>query len=119
MTTILLAEDNEMNRNMLTRRLGRRGYEVLEAVDGREAVDRTHEDDPQIVLMDLSMPVLDGWDAAGLLKSNEETREIPIVALTAHAIKGDREKALEAGCDAFVSKPVDLDELVETIEDLL
>jgi CheY-like chemotaxis protein len=119
MATLLLAEDNDLNRDMLTRRLSRRGYSLLEATNGEEAVEVAGEEIPDVILLDLSMPVMDGWEAAGHLKDDEATADIPIVALTAHAIKGDREKALEAGCDAYVAKPVDMDELVDTIEDML
>ncbi len=119
MATLLLAEDNDLNRDMLTRRLSRRGYSLLEATNGEEAVEVAGEEIPDVILLDLSMPVMDGWEAAGHLKDDEETADIPIIALTAHAIKGDREKALEAGCDAYVAKPVDMDELVDTIEEML
>lgn len=119
MTTILLAEDNDMNRDMLSRRLSRYDYEIVEAANGKEAVDLAQAELPDVILLDLSMPVMDGWEAAGELKSNDETAGIPVIALTAHAIKGDREKALEAGCDEYVAKPVDVDELIETIESAL
>jgi two-component system cell cycle response regulator DivK len=116
---ILLVEDNEMNRDMLSRRLERRGYEVIVAVDGEEGVARAKVDAPDLVLMDLSLPGIDGWEATRQLKAAEETRSIPVLALTAHAMAGDREKALEAGCDEFDTKPVDLPRLIDKIEGLL
>ena len=119
MARILLVEDNEMNRDMLSRRLERRGYEVIVAVDGEEGVARAKVDAPDIVLMDLSLPGIDGWEATRQLKAAEETRAIPVLALTAHAMAGDREKALEAGCDDFDTKPIDLPRLVDKIDALL
>jgi CheY-like chemotaxis protein len=119
MAKILLVEDNEMNRDMLSRRLERRGYEVIVAVDGEEGVARAAADGPDVVLMDLSLPGIDGWEATRQLKAADETRSIPVLALTAHAMAGDREKALEAGCDEFDTKPVDLPRLLEKIEALL
>jgi CheY-like chemotaxis protein len=119
MARILLVEDNEMNRDMLSRRLERRGYEVIVAVDGEEGVARAKADAPDLVLMDLSLPGIDGWEATRQLKAADETRSIPVLALTAHAMAGDREKALEVGCDDFDTKPVDLPRLVEKIEALL
>ena len=119
MTTILLVEDNEMNRDMLSRRLQRRGYDVIVAVDGEEGVARAKADGPDLVLMDLSLPGIDGWEATRQLKAAEPTRLIPVLALTAHAMAGDREKALAAGCDDFDTKPVDLPRLVTKIERLL
>lgn len=119
MAKILLVEDNEMNRDMLSRRLERRGYEVIVAVDGEEGVARAKADAPDIVLMDLSLPGIDGWEATRQLKAADETRSIPVLALTAHAMAGDREKALEVGCDEFDTKPVDLPRLVGKIEALL
>jgi two-component system cell cycle response regulator DivK len=116
---ILLVEDNEMNRDMLSRRLERRGYEVIVAVDGEEGVARAKADVPDLVVMDLSLPGIDGWEATRQLKAADETRAIPVLALTAHAMAGDREKALEAGCDDFDTKPVDLPRLVDKIEGLL
>jgi two-component system, cell cycle response regulator DivK len=118
-TTILLVEDNEMNRDMLSRRLQRRGYDVIVAVDGEEGVARAKADGPDLVLMDLSLPGIDGWEATRQLKAAEPTRLIPVLALTAHAMAGDREKALAAGCDDFDTKPVDLPRLVTKIERLL
>ncbi len=119
MARILLVEDNEMNRDMLSRRLERRGYEVIVAVDGEEGVARAKADAPDLVVMDLSLPGIDGWEATRQLKAADETRSIPVIALTAHAMAGDREKALAAGCDDFDTKPVDLPRLVEKIEGLL
>jgi two-component system cell cycle response regulator DivK len=119
MPKILLVEDNEMNRDMLSRRLERRGYEVIVAVDGEEGVARAKADAPDLVLMDLSLPGIDGWEATRQLKAVDETRSIPVLALTAHAMAGDREKALEVGCDDFDTKPVDLPRLVGKIDALL
>jgi CheY-like chemotaxis protein len=119
MAKILLVEDNEMNRDMLSRRLERRGYEVIVAVDGEEGVARAKADAPDVVLMDLSLPGIDGWEATRRLKVADETRSIPVLALTAHAMAGDREKALEVGCDDFDTKPVDLPRLIDKIEALL
>jgi CheY-like chemotaxis protein len=119
MAKILLVEDNEMNRDMLSRRLERRGYEVIVAVDGEEGVARAKADAPDVVLMDLSLPGIDGWEATRRLKVADETRSIPVLALTAHAMAGDREKALEVGCDDFDTKPVELSRLLEKIEALL
>jgi len=116
---ILLVEDNEMNRDMLSRRLERRGYEVVVAVDGEEGVARARAELPDLVLMDMSLPVLDGWEATRQLKAAPETKSIPVVALTAHAMAGDREKALEAGCDDFDTKPIDLPRLLGKVESLL
>ena len=116
---ILLVEDNEMNRDMLSRRLERRGYDVIVAVDGEEGVARARTDGPDLVVMDLSLPGIDGWEATRQLKAAEETRSIPVLALTAHAMAGDREKALAAGCDDFDTKPVDLPRLVGKLERLL
>src|SRR3954447_6041368 len=119
MAKILLVEDNEMNRDMLSRRLERRGYEVIVAVDGEEGVARAKADAPDLVVMDLSLPGIDGWEATRQLKAAAETRAIPGLALTAHAMAGDREKALAAGCDDFDTKPVDLPRLVGKVERLL
>jgi CheY-like chemotaxis protein len=119
MTTILLVEDNEMNRDMLGRRLQRRGYEVLIAVDGSEGITRAQKDRPDLILMDMSLPVLDGWEASRRLKTANDTRNIPIIALTAHAMSGDREKAIEAGCDDYDTKPIELESLLGKIEALL
>ena len=119
MARILLVEDNEMNRDMLSRRLERRGYEVIVAVDGEEGVARARADAPDIVIMDMSLPGIDGWEATRQLKAAEETRTIPVLALTAHAMAGDREKALEVGCDDFDTKPVELPRLLGKIDALL
>ena len=119
MAKILLVEDNEMNRDMLSRRLERRGYEVILAADGEEGVARAKAEAPDLVLMDMSLPVVDGWEATRQLKAAPETKSIPIVALTAHAMSGDREKALEAGCDDFDTKPIDLPRLLEKVQALL
>ena len=119
MTTILLVEDNDMNRDMLARRLQRRGYEVLLAVDGVEAVDKAIGDKPDLILMDLSLPRMDGWEATQKLKADESTAGIPLVALTAHALETDRKRALDIGCDAFETKPVDIKRLLATIEELI
>ena len=119
MKKILLVEDNEMNRDMLSRRLKRRGYEVLIAVDGQQGVEMARSEAPELILMDMSLPVLDGWDAARQLKAAPETQAIPIIALTAHAMAGDREQALEAGCDDYDTKPIDLKRLLGKMEALL
>jgi CheY-like chemotaxis protein len=116
---ILLVEDNEMNRDMLSRRLVRSGYEVVMAVQGEEGVALAHSAAPDLVLMDMSLPVLDGWEATRRLKSDPATSGIPVVALTAHAMSGDREKAREAGCDDFDTKPVEYARLLSKIEVLL
>ena len=119
MTKILLVEDNEMNRDMLSRRLIRRGYEVVLAVDGEKGVEMALSALPDLILLDMSLPVLDGWEAARRLKANPVTSHIPVIALTAHAMSGDREKAFEAGCDDYDSKPVELDRLLGKIVELL
>jgi CheY-like chemotaxis protein len=119
MPKILLVEDQEMNRDMLSRRLKKRGYEVLIAVDGAEGLEKARAEAPELILMDMSLPVIDGWEATRRLKADEATRGIPVVALTAHAMSTDREKALEAGCDAYETKPVELPRLLETMEKLL
>ena len=119
MTKILVVEDNEMNRDMLSRRLVRKKYEVLVAVDGRESVEMARSEAPDLILMDMSLPVMDGWEATRQLKASPETQVIPIIALTAHAMSGDREKALEAGCDDYDTKPVELPRLLGKIEALL
>ena len=119
MARILLVEDQEMNRDMLSRRLKKRGYQVSIAVDGAEGVDKARSETPDLILMDMSLPVMDGWEATRTLKADDSTRPIPVVALTAHAMSTDREKALEAGCDAYETKPVELPRLIETIEKLL
>jgi len=116
---ILLVEDNEMNRDMLSRRLQRRGYEVVTAVDGETGLALTRSEAPALVLMDMSLPGVDGWEATRRLKADPTTRAIPVVALTAHAMAGDREQALAAGCDDFDTKPIDLERLLGKIETLL
>ena len=119
MKKILLVEDNEMNRDMLSRRLKRRGYEVVIAVDGQQGVEMARSEAPELILMDMSLPVLDGWDATRQLKAAPETQAIPIIALTAHAMAGDREQALEAGCDDYDTKPIELKRLLGKMEALL
>ena len=114
-----MVEDNEMNRDMLSRRLIKRGHEVAIAVDGQEGVDMAAKEIPEIILLDMSLPVLDGWEVAGKLKGDTTTSGIPIIALTAHAMAGDREKCLEAGCDDYDSKPVEFKRLLGKIEALL
>src|SRR5215211_6740970 len=115
MAMILVVEDNEMNRDMLTRRLERRGYRVLNAVDGEEGVEIARAERPDLVLMDMSLPVLDGWEATRQLKALPETQAIPVIALTAHAMSDDRDKALAAGCDDYDTKPVELPRLLAKI----
>ena len=119
MKKILLVEDNEMNRDMLSRRLVRKGYDVSIAVDGRQGVEMAQSAMPDLILMDMSLPVLDGWEATRQLKNADATRHIPIIALTAHAMSGDRERALEAGCDDYDTKPIELARLLEKIEAML
>ncbi len=112
MAKILLVEDNDMNRDMLSRRLRRKGFEVVTAVDGQEGIDKARAEGPDLILMDLSLPVVDGWTASTTLKQDPNTAAIPIIALTAHAMSTDRERALEAGCDDFDTKPVNLKNLI-------
>jgi two-component system cell cycle response regulator DivK len=119
MAKILLVEDNEMNRDMLSRRLERRGYQIVIAVDGQQGLDMTASEKPELILLDMSLPVVDGWEVARRLKGDEATRSIPVIALTAHAMSGDRERALEAGCNDYDTKPVELPRLIEKIETLL
>jgi CheY-like chemotaxis protein len=119
MARILLVEDNEMNRDMLSRRLTKRGHKVSMAVDGAQGVAIARADIPDLILMDMSLPVLSGWDATIELKSDEQTSSIPVLALTAHSMSGDRERAIAAGCDDFDTKPIDLPRLLEKIEKLL
>ena len=119
MPRILLVEDNEMNRDMLSRRLARKGYEVVLAVDGQSGVEMAGSDAPDLVLMDMSLPVLDGWEATRRLKADAATQHIPVIALTAHAMSSDREKAMEAGCDDYDTKPVEMPRLLGKIEALL
>lgn len=118
-TRILIVDENELNRDMLARRLTRRGYEVSFALDGAAAIEAVHRDPPMLVLMDMSMPVMDGWEATRRLKADPRTRGVPVIALTAHAMQSDRERALAAGCDEFDTKPVRIDRLVAKIEALL
>ena len=119
MARILLVEDNEMNRDMLSRRLTRRGYEVEFAVDGREGVDKARAGGYDLVLMDMSLPEIDGWEATRQLRAAPETKDLPIIALTAHAMAGDRDKALEAGCNDYDTKPIELERLLGKITELL
>jgi two-component system, cell cycle response regulator DivK len=116
MPKILLVEDNEMNRDMLSRRLQRRGYEIVMAVDGAQGVEMAKAEMPDLILMDMSLPVLDGWEATRQIKADGGTSAIPVIALTAHAMAGDREKAMEAGCDDYDTKPIELPRLLEKIE---
>jgi CheY-like chemotaxis protein len=115
MARILIVEDNEMNLDMLSRRLERQGHTTLSATDGRTGIDAAEREQPDLILMDLSLPGMDGWEATRLLKAEEATRHIPVIALTAHAMEGDRERALAVGCDDFATKPVDLPELLAQI----
>lgn len=119
MHKILLVEDNEMNRDMLSRRLERKGYHVIIAVDGEEGVAKTLSDAPDLVLMDMSLPQIDGWEATRRLKENPQTNHIPIIALTAHAMAEDRDKAIQAGCDEYETKPIDFQRLLEKMTLLL
>lgn len=119
MTKILIVEDNEMNRDMLSRRLTKRGYEITMAFDGKQGVEKAQAESPDLILLDMSLPVMDGWEAAGHLKSDDRTKAIPVIALTAHAMAGDMEKALEAGADDYDTKPVDLKRLLGKIEALI
>ena len=116
---ILLVEDNEMNRDMLARRLARRGFEVVIAVDGREGIALAEAESPDAILMDMSLPELDGWEATRRLKAGASTRSIPVIALTAHALSGDRDRALEAGCDDYETKPIELERLIGKIQALV
>lgn len=119
MTTILIVEDNEMNRDMLSRRLERKGYKILIAVDGAMGIDVARANGPDLILMDMSLPVVDGWEATRQIKADEALKHIPVIALTAHAMANDRDKALEAGCDEYDTKPIDLPRLLGKIETLL
>jgi CheY-like chemotaxis protein len=116
---ILLVEDNEMNRDMLSRRLKRNGYEVVIATDGQQGVEMAASEAPDLILMDMSLPVIDGWEATRQVRENEATRKIPVIALTAHAMAGDREKAIEAGCDDYDTKPVEITRLLGKIAALI
>ena len=119
MHKILLVEDNEANRDMLSRRLKRRGFEVVIAVDGQQGVSMASTESPSLILLDMSLPIIDGWEVARRLKSDSHTKPIPIIALTAHAMSGDRKQALEAGCDEYDTKPVDLKRLLDKIHSFL
>ena len=119
MSRLLLVEDNEMNRDMLTQRLARKGYEITIAVDGIEGVDKAKNDNPDLILMDMSLPNVDGWEATRFIKASEETKHIPVIALTSHAMAGDRERCLEVGCDDFDTKPIEFYRLLSKIETLL
>ncbi len=119
MAKILLVEDNEVNRDMLSRRLQRKGYEVVIAVDGEQGVALAQSENPDLILMDINLPVLDGWEATRRIKATPEIGSIPVIAITAHAMAGDREKALEAGCDDYDTKPIELSRLLEKIQRLL
>ena len=119
MTRILLVEDNEMNRDMLSRRLERKEFEVIIAVDGQAGINMAASEAPDLILMDLSLPVIDGWEATRQIKANAATQSIPVIALTAHAMAGDEEKALQAGCDDYDTKPVNFQRLLGKIETLL
>ncbi len=119
MSKILLVEDNEMNRDMLSRRLARKAFEVVIAVDGQAGVDMAGSESPDLILMDLSLPVMDGWEATRRIKADPGTQAIPVIALTAHAMAGDEQKALEAGCDDYDTKPVNFKRLLGKIENLL
>ena len=119
MTTILIVEDNEMNRDMLSRRLKRRGYEILVAVDGEMGIELARTEAPDLILMDVSLPVIDGWEATRRLKADPDLAHIPVIALTAHAMATDREKAMEAGCDDYDTKPIELTRLLAKIVTLL
>lgn len=119
MPKILLVEDNEMNRDMLSRRLTRKGFEVVIAIDGGQGVDMAHSENPDLILMDMSLPVKDGWTATKEIKAASDTQNVPIIALTAHAMSGDREQALAAGCDDYDTKPIELPRLLGKINALL
>ena len=119
MAKLLLVEDNEMNRDMLSRRLRKKGYEVAIAVDGQAGLEMATSEGPELILMDMSLPVMDGWTATKRIKADDATNKIPVIALTAHAMEGDRTKALEAGCDDYDTKPIDLKRLLSKIEALL
>ena len=119
MARILLVEDNELNRDMLSRRLIRNGYEVSIAIDGQQGVDMALAERPDIILMDMSLPVIDGWEATRRVRADDTTRNIPVIGLTAHAMTGDREKAIEVGCNDYDSKPIEFDRLIEKMEKLI
>jgi len=119
MAKILLVEDNEMNRDMLSRRLIKQGFEVVMAVDGQKGLDMTTSESPDIILLDMSLPIMDGWEVARNLKSDDNLKAIPVIALTAHAMAGDREKTLEAGCDEYDTKPIEFKRLLGKINDMI
>lgn len=119
MPKILLVEDNEMNRDMLSRRLTRKGFEVVMAEDGQKGVDMATAENPDLILMDMSLPVVDGWEATRRIKASDDTKSIPIIALTAHAMAGDKEKTIAAGCDDYDTKPIELPRLLEKINSML
>ena len=119
MGKVLLIEDNEMDRDMLSRRLIRRGFQVVFAMDGQQGVDLARSERPDIILMDMSLPVIDGWEATRRVKADDSTRGVPVIGLTAHVMPGDREKAIEAGCDDYDTKPVEFDRLIGKMERLL
>ncbi len=119
MAKILIVEDNELNRDMLSRRLMRKGFEIVMAEDGQKGVEMSLSENPDLILMDLSLPIMDGWEATSTIKNAEETKEIPIIVLTAHAMAGDREKALEAGADEYDTKPIEFKRLLGKIKDFL
>lgn len=119
MSTLLLVEDNELNRDMLSRRLERRGYQVLLALDGESGIDMARTHTPDLILMDMSLPLIDGWEATRRIKADAAIRNIPVIALTAHAMADDREKAMNAGCDDYDTKPIEIDRLLGKIETLL
>jgi two-component system cell cycle response regulator DivK len=119
MSKILIVEDNEMNRDMLSRRLERKGFEVVMAEDGAKGVDMSKSENPDLILMDLSLPIMDGWEATSTIKADDNTKNIPIIVLTAHAMAGDREKALEAGADEYDTKPIDFKRLLGKIKDFI
>jgi CheY-like chemotaxis protein len=116
MVKILIVEDNEMNRDMLSRRLKKKNYEIVMAIDGKQGVEMAIDQLPDIILMDMSLPIMDGWEATRNVKSNDATKDIPVIAFTAHAMAGDKEKALEAGCNDYEAKPVNFKRLLEKIE---
>jgi Response regulators consisting of a CheY-like receiver domain and a winged-helix DNA-binding domain len=116
---ILLVEDNEMNRDMLSRRLQRRGFDVVIAIDGQSGIEKAQTESPDLILMDMSLPMIDGWEATRALKSKAETKHIPVIALTAHAMSTDRDRALEAGCDDYDTKPIEFSRLLEKMESLM
>ncbi|MDJ0836237.1 MAG: response regulator [Acidobacteriota bacterium] len=119
MAKILLIEDHDMNRDMLTRRLRRKGYEVVEAINGRQGIDMAAGEAPAVILMDMSLPEIDGWEATRILKARDDTRNIPIIGLSAHAMSGDRQKGLAAGCDDYDTKPIDFPRLLDKINKFL